>query len=167
MDSPRVAITDANIWIDLHLGGVTAEAFKLNLVFKTPDLVAHEMLSPSVASLQRLGLHVVELPGVHVLEIIHMARKYHRPSRPDLSALALARSERAILLTGDKALRSAGDEEGLEVRGVLWLLDRMVDSQVLTGSKAIAALQLMLKSGRRLPQFECERYIQVWQTARK
>ena len=162
MDSLRAVITDANIWIDLHRGGVTAEAFKLNLVFKTPDLVAHEILSPSAASLKRLGLHVVELPGIRVLEIIQLARKYPRPSRPDLSALVLAASEGAILLTGDKALRAAGEVEGVEVRGVLWLLDEMVNCQVLTGAKAIAALQQMLESGSRLPQSDCERYIRVW-----
>ena len=162
MDSPRAVITDANIWIDLHRGGITSEAFKLDLVFKTPDLVAHEILSPSAASLKRLGLHVVELPGVRVLEIIQLARKYPRPSRPDLSALVLAATEGAILLTGDKALRAAGEEEGIEVRGLLWLLDEMVKSQVLTGGRAISALQQMLQNGSRLPQTDCERHIQAW-----
>jgi predicted nucleic acid-binding protein len=165
MDSPRAVITDANIWIDLNRGGITAEAFKLDLVFKTPDLVAHEILSPSAASLKRSGLHVVELPGTRVLEIIQLARKYPRPSRPDLSALVLAAAEGAILLTGDKALRAAGEEEGIEVRGLLWLLDEMVKSQVLTGGKAIAALQQMLENGSRLPQSDCERCIQAWRTA--
>lgn len=136
-------------------------------MFKTPDLVAHKLQSLSAASLKRLGLHVVELPGTRVLEIIQMARKYPRPSRPDLSALVLARSEGGILLTGDKALRAAGEEEGLEVRGVLWLLDEMVSRQVLSGTKAIAALQLMLKGGSRLPTTDCERYVQVWRTAKR
>ena len=167
MDSPRAVITDANIWIDLNRGGITAEAFKLDLLFKTPDLVAHEILSPSAASLKRLGLHVVELPGVRVLEIIQLARKYPRPSRPDLSALVLAAAEGAILLTGDKALRAAGEEEGIEVRGLLWLLDEMVRFQVLTGSKAIAALRQVLENGSRLPQSDCERYIQIWRTAKR
>jgi len=167
MDSPRAVITDANIWIDLHRGGVTAETFKLDLVFKTPDLVAREILSPPAASLQRRGLQVVELPGVRVLEIIQMARKYPRPSRPDLSALVLAASEGAILLTGDKALRAAGEAEGIEVRGVLWLLERMVACSVLTGARAITALQRMLKSGARLPQPDCERCVLAWRAAMK
>lgn len=167
MDSPRAVITDANIWIDLHRGEVTAEAFKLNLVFKTPDLVAHEILSPSVTSLKRLGLQIVELSGIQVFEVIQMARKYPRPSRPDLSALVLAAAEGTIILTGDKALRAAAEAEGLNVRGVLWLLEMMVDGQILTGAKAIAALQQMLKGGSRLPQPECERCIQVWRTARR
>jgi len=167
MDFPPGVITDANIWIDLHRGGVTAEAFKLNLAFRTPDLVAHEILSPSAASLKRLGLQVLELPGDRVTEIVEMARKYPRPSRPDLSALVLARSEGNILLTGDKALRAAGEEEGIEVRGVLWLLDKMVECHVLNGNRTIAALQKMLKSGSRLPKTDCERYIQAWRTAKR
>jgi predicted nucleic acid-binding protein len=167
MDSLPAVITDANIWIDLHRGGVIAKAFKLNLVFKTPDLVAHEILSPSAASLQRLGLQVVELPGTRVIEIVEMAGKYPRPSRPDLSALVLARSEGVVLLTGDRALRAAAEEEGVEVRGVLWLLDEMVECLVLTGGKAIVTLQQMLKSGSRLPQIDCERYVQAWRTPKR
>ena len=69
MDSPRTVITDTNIWIDLHRGGITTEVFKLGLLFKTPDLVANEILSPSIASLKRHGLDIIELPGVQVLEI--------------------------------------------------------------------------------------------------
>jgi len=143
---------------------VLEEAFQLDLAFKTPDLIAHELLSPSLPLLKRLGLLVVELPGPRVLEIVEMAAKYHRPSRPDLSALVLARWEGAILLTGDKALRAAADEEGIEGHGVLWLLDRMVDRRVLSGSKATAALRRMLKDGSRLPPSDCDRYIEAWRT---
>lgn len=167
MDSPRTVITDTNIWIDLHRGGITTEVFKLGLLFKTPDLVANEILSPSIASLKRHGLDIIELPGEKVLELLQMARKYSRPSRPDLSTLVLARTENAILLTGDKALRAAGEEEGIEVRGILWLLDEMVKSNVLTSSKAIAALEKMLKEGSRLPKTDCDRYIQRWQKTSK
>ena len=35
MDSPGAVIIDASIWIDLNRGGITSEALKLNLVFKT------------------------------------------------------------------------------------------------------------------------------------
>ncbi|MBW7863655.1 MAG: DUF3368 domain-containing protein [Candidatus Hydrogenedentes bacterium] len=162
MDSPKTVITDANIWIDLHRGGLIAEAFKLDLVFKTPDLVAHEILSPSAASLKRHGLHVLELPGARVLEIIQMARQYPRPSRPDLSALILALSEGAVLLTGDNALREAGKLEGVEVRGVLWLLNKMVEDQVVNGDRVVVALHQMLNGGSRLPKADCERFIQKW-----
>ena len=162
MGFPRAVVTDANIWIDLHRGGVVAEAFKLDLMFKTPDLVAHEILWPSVASLKRYGLQVVELPGVRLLEIIEMARKYPRPSRPDLAALVLARFEGVPLLTGDKALRAAAEEEGIEVRGVLGLLDDMVNCHVLTGPRAAVALQQMRETGSRLPEPDCKRHVRKW-----
>ncbi|MFP4502617.1 MAG: hypothetical protein ACLFTT_16610 [Candidatus Hydrogenedentota bacterium] len=109
----------------------------------------------------------MELPGVRVLEIVELARKYPRPSRPDLSALVFASAEGIPLLTGDRALREAGEEEGVEVHGVLWLLDEMVKNEVLSGAKAIAALQRMLKSGSRLPQSDCQRYIQTWRSAKR
>lgn len=164
MDFPRIVITDANIWIDLHWGGITSEAFKLDRLFKTSDLVAHEILSLAETSLKRMGLQVVELSGVQVLEIVRMARIYPRPSRPDLSALVLAHTEEAILLTGDKALRSAAEIEGVEVRGLLWLLDEMVGNHVLTAVKAIVALQQILDKGSRLPQADCDRCIQRWRS---
>jgi predicted nucleic acid-binding protein len=84
-----------------------------------------------------------------------------------LSLLALARAEGAVLLTGDKALRAAGEEEGIQVRGVLWLMDMMAAANVLTGTEAVTALHLMLKSGSRLPEQDCERYIQKWRSSKR
>ncbi len=140
-DSSRKAITDANIWIDLHCGGITAEVFKLGLELAMPDLVAEEMLNPPVDELTSLGLKIIEIPGLLLEEIPILSREYRKPSRRDLSALAVARSQGAMLLTGDKDLRTAARVELGEVRGTLWLLKELVASKIITGRRAAASLR--------------------------
>lgn len=48
-------------------------------------------------------------------------------SLPDTFALALAKTRRFALLTGDRELRVLAGAEKVECHGVLWLLDRMND----------------------------------------
>ena len=80
----------------------------------------------------------------------------------DLSALLLAKSLRASLVTGDRRLRVLALSQGLSVHGVLWILDEMVVNQVVTTSQATEALRRMIAQGARLPAGECLRRLERW-----
>jgi hypothetical protein len=47
-------------------------------------------------------------------------------SVPDGSVWLLARTEGAILLTGESKLRKAAQASDVEARGVLWVLDELI-----------------------------------------
>ena len=150
-------ISDANILIDIEIGGLVAPMFSLEYQFAVPDVLFYEELEAQHNYLLEMGLSARVLDEEMVRRVIALAAKYPRPGRNDLFALALAEKETCPLLTGDKALKMAAESENVEVRGTLWLVSVMVRAGTITVHVARAAFQKMRAQGRRLP----------WDTAEK
>ncbi len=161
-DSQQEFVTDSNIWIDLYFGELLEEVFKLPFKFIAPDVIIEELETPSGEDLLVLGLKEKELSSSLVAEVVRLTGKYSRPSINDIFALVLARHLELTLLTGDGELRKAAKKERVEVHGILWLLDVMVERKVITPARAIKALKLMLANGSRLPQEECRKRFKLW-----
>jgi len=162
MASRSPCATDTNVWIDLDIAGLTDLIFRLPISLQAPDVIVAELERPDGAALVERGLQIRELTGNQVLEVVRLADRYLRPSRSDLFALVLARSQGATLLTGDRHLRSAAESEGVKVHGTLWLLDQMVEAAILEPQEAVARLLRMLEASRRLPGEEVERRLRSW-----
>ncbi len=71
-------------------------------------------------------------------------------------ALGLAKTSGWTLLAGDRSLRQAAEEEAIEVHGTLWLVERMVTTQVINVEQAATAFDLMRENHRRLPWNEVD-----------
>jgi predicted nucleic acid-binding protein len=162
MASRSICVTDTNLWIDLDTAGLLDPIFRLPLEWHAPDVIVAELERPEGAALVRRGLVVRELAGAQVAHVIGLARRHLRPSRADLFALALAYAERALLVTGDRHLRQAAEQEGLPVHGTLWVLDTMVAQTVLSPREAASALIRMRDARRRLPNEEVDRRLRRW-----
>ncbi len=162
MVSRRRCVTDSSIWIDLHAAELTTHAFCLPLKLSAPDLVIGELRSPDGRELIAKGLHVEELSGELLEQVVELAAGFGRVSRTDLSALVVALDQQAILLTGDKALRSAAEARGVEVHGTLWVLDSMVERGIIDGRQAVRAGQQMVRTGSRFPEDELRRRVRRW-----
>ncbi|ACX51834.1 conserved hypothetical protein [Ammonifex degensii KC4] len=150
-------VTDANFWMDAACGGFLEAVFRLPARFWTTDLILEEFRrgNPGPEELVRKGLKKRELNGEEVGYLYELACRYPRPSRHDLSALVLARSLDAVLVTGDKELRKAAQREGVEVRGTLWVLKQLVDGGIVSKAEACEACREMQRKNRRLPWEEC------------
>lgn len=159
-----LCVTDTNVWIDLAAAGLIELVFQLPLRLQAPDVIVAELTRPEGGTLVKRGLIVRELSGDRVVEVAALAARYLRPSRADLFALVLARTESATLLTGDRHLREAAEREGVDVHGTLWIVDRMVEASLLEAREAAEALLAMGRAGRRLPAEELERRIRTWKT---
>ena len=156
-------VTDANVWIDLDHGGLLGRAFELGDELAVPDLVLRdELLTVDGGLLVRLGLRVAGLSGDQLVAVSGLSRLYPRPSVRDLASLVLARDSGGVLLTGDGALRSAAAAEGVEVHGVLWVLDRLVAEAGLSPGEAARSLQLIVRGGAWLPRREVARRLSEW-----
>lgn len=157
-------ITDANVWIDLDHGGLLGRAFELEDDLVIPDVILYEELfTPDTDLLLQLGLQVGGLSGAQLTDLSDtLADRYPRASRRDLSSLILARDERAVLITGDRALRKAARKEGIEVHGVLWVLDRLIAEADLLPTEAARSLRLILRKGARLPKEEVQKRLMEW-----
>lgn len=144
-------ISDANILIDVEVGGLMAPMFSLGYQFAVPDVLFFEELAEQHAHWRDMGLQVKSLSAQSVARVLTLSQKYKRPSRNDLFALALAEHAQCPLLTGDAALRSAAEAERIEVKGTIWLVSEMVRQQCITVAVARTAFERMRQGGRRLP----------------
>jgi hypothetical protein len=161
-DSPLLCIVDANILIDLHIGGLLRELFRLPLNLAAPDVIVGELCEPEGEVLVGYGLESVELAGDQVLEVTTLLPRYRSVSTNDLFALFLARTQKATLLTGDRHLSEVAYQEGVTVHGTLWVLDEMVRLGIVASVQAAQALEQMLEQGSRLPRAECQRRLREW-----
>lgn len=166
---PLVLITDANVWIDLYLGDVLSHAARTENVIVIPDIVHRELLRSQqvlheevrlLIDLGNVKLGTLDGSGVEIA--LALGRKYTRPQRPDLFALTLAKTENAVLITGDRRLRDAAERESVNVHGTLWFMEQLVAENLISKQGASDALQKMLGSGRRLPKAECSDLIRRW-----
>jgi len=162
MTLPSVLVTDTNIWIDLENGKVLADVFRLPYQFITTDFAVEELSNPRWKTLQNLGLQTHDLEPENVRELGRLREIYRRLSTIDLAAFLLARALDAKLLTGDRRLNELAKANGVQVHGVLWILDEMVNHHVLAEIKAANALREMLNKDARLPNNECQTRFVSW-----
>lgn len=141
-----VLVSDTSVLIDLERGNVLEPAFRLPDGLAVPDLLFRRELEPYDGErMVQMGLRVEELNDAGVIA----AQKYHTQQRAlslsDSFALALARANDWLLLTGDAALRHLAEQEAVECHGVLWVFDQMNDHGLVAlndlrdGLRAIAS----------------------------
>ncbi len=155
-------VTDANIWIQLDHGGLVLEAFLLPHDFVTPDVVVAELGCPLETQIRGLGLTVVVSSPEDELEVQKLRRKHPKPGNADLHALLHARLMSTQLVTGDGDLRDAAEAEGVDVSGILWLLEELIEHSLIHRLRAAESLEMMISRGARLPADECEAHLRRW-----
>ncbi|MDB4000834.1 DUF3368 domain-containing protein [bacterium] len=156
----KVLISDANVLIDMEVGGLIELMFKLPYQFHTPDILFEEELDQHHAYFLKLGLVKTAMSGEVLQQAQAFMLKHPKPSRNDCIALALARFLGAPLLTGDKHLRVATREEGVELMGTLWLFGQMIEHGLLTRKSLGVAVRKMKDGRRRLPWRKVEGMIE-------
>lgn len=152
----RLLISDANILIDMQDGRLVETLFQLPYRFMVPDLLFYDELEGQHGNLLNLGLELGELTPAGIADAEAMVARYTGPSRYDCLALALARQEQCPLITGDRALHRAAQQEAVSVVGTLWLVEKMVMEGLITTTDARTAYQRMREAGSRLPWGEAE-----------
>lgn len=152
----RVLVSDTSVLIDLERGNLLQAAFLLPVEFAVPDVLYHRELKDfGGPQLTDLGLRIEELPpdGVELA----MSFRDRKPglSVPDAFAAALAKTQGWALLAGDGLLRELAAEEAIECRGVLWLMDLMLEEAVVAVQTLLDGLSRIAKHPRcRLPKRE-------------
>lgn len=154
------AVADTCVCLDLWHGKLLTQVGNLGLTLRIPDLVSEELRVPGADLFVAAGMEVVVGDGDVVAHVYRWREVYRKPSLADLFAMGIARKTGAILLTGDKHLRAASALEGVEARGILWLLDRLEGK--IPQVRLAHALELILSKGAFLPKAECERRLNRW-----
>lgn len=158
----RIYISDTNIWSHFRHGGLLEELFALPFAFASTEFVLDELLAGEAEQLKALGLVVETLESDAVTALFNLKVQHNNSALADVSCYYVAKEKGLPLLTGDGQLREQATKDGVEVRGALWLLDQLIEHEVIASNHAAAALQAMLDAGARLPRAECERRFGDW-----
>jgi len=85
-------------------------------------------------------------------------------SVPDCSVWFYSKKNNYTLITGDGLLRKTAVKDGVEVRGILFILDELIRLNFMNSQLAAAKLELLLQIGSRLPKNECEEGLVRWRS---
>jgi len=77
----------------------------------------------------------------------------------DKSVLWKALELKCTLLTGDKNLRNEAQEQGLEVRGSLWVIRILAEKDKIRATQAIQFLELLKSVNGSVPKEEIDKLI--------
>lgn len=159
----KIAITDANIFIDLIYIKLLEKLFALELDIHTTFEVLDELNEIQKSALSRfirrkkLTLHKGD-EGPKI-EAIQSKRSL---SESDKSVLYLAIHLQAFMLTGDGHLRKISGIKKIEVHGIFWLFDEFLLNGLISKNSAWKQLKSLMGYNKRLPIDECEKRLAAW-----
>lgn len=163
----RISIQDANILIDLVNIGLFSHCLALEYEFTTTQLIFEvELNEKQVATIQvhidSEKFRVIEISTNELLEIQLASLEDPRLSEQDWSAIYYAQKENALLLSGDKHMKRISGRKGIEIHGILWLFDQLVQNKIISENDACKFLRDLMNRNRWLPIDECQKRIGLW-----
>jgi predicted nucleic acid-binding protein len=157
-----VAVTDANIFIDLFKMELVALLFRIGMEVHTTREILNELYKDQQATLlefEQLKVHDLSEEQWREIEQLSFSRRF---SEADQSVLGLAYLLRATILTNEKLMRRKAGQWGLEVHGILWLLESFVNGKMLSPQAAAEKLEYLMRINIYLPQEECKIRLEQW-----
>ncbi|MEY4569432.1 MAG: hypothetical protein RLZZ398_871 [Verrucomicrobiota bacterium] len=161
----RIAVQDANVFIDLELAGLYDLWLQMGVEVHTTDLIRMELergnhrISLSYLS----GMVVHELSFEELVTIAELEQSVANKAKfNDCSVLYLAEKLKVALISGDGALRTAAQKRGVEVRGTLWIFDSLIERKLLAPAVAAEKLRQLLLQDRHLPKSACDERLTRW-----
>lgn len=157
---PQLLVSDTSILIDLERGNLLQATFKLPRPLAVPDvLYESELRATNGELLVGLGLQVLTLDGAGAALAQTYAGRGRGISTPDAFAVALAKTGGHILASGDRALKELAAEETVECHGLFWILDQLLEAEVLSSKALRTGLERIASHPRcRLPKDLIEVY---------
>jgi hypothetical protein len=143
----RLAITDACIFIDLYGLEIISPFFELPIEVHTSFDVLNELFD-----YQKKVLTPFQNSGrliVHILSEEDRSKMYEIPfpkslSDNDKTVIYLALKIEALLLSSDKAVRRFAKQQSIEYHGMLWILDQLVENELLKPKEAAERLTRLI-----------------------
>lgn len=162
-----VVVSDTNIFIDLYKIDLLDEFFSLAIHIHTTDFIIHELkvMDQKNKILDYGKLFIKKFDMQEMIKLVSFQRKMQdktNVSIQDCSVWIYAQDNGYILLTGEGKLRRTAIKEGTNVRGILYIFDKMVEEKLLTPQKACEKIQLLRQINGRLPSKEIEKRVCIW-----
>src|SRR5690242_8520849 len=133
----KIAITDANIFIDLVHVGLVDELFRIGVEVHTTINVIDELNDKQQAIvLPYSERKILTIHSEDEFLIPEDLRKNKKLSDSDKSVFSIAFQLEAFILTGDGVIRQISGVQKIEVHGMLWLFDQFLERKLITKIKA-------------------------------
>lgn len=161
----RIAVKDANIIIDLVKLNLLEDILELNFEFHINDLIVNEITDPKqLAVLNKIiekgQITVNQTEAKDYTNILSLQTR--NLSFEDCSIMHYAQQKEAILLSGDGNLRKTARNLGIEVKGILYLIDSIFEEGIINMQTAYNKIILLQNINNRLPRNEIEKRKRAW-----
>lgn len=158
----KFIVEDTNILIDLFKTGLLSFCKNLVFEFHTTRYVVAEVLESRqsavlIGMINNGQLLVDDFVGEdyeQLIKYIAECNGENNLSEADCSVLLLAKRLECRLLTSDQKLKRKAEEHGIEVNGLLWLTDLLVEKNIVTEETMIYHLKRYLETNPRAPESE-------------
>lgn len=142
----RIVINDTSCLVDLRKGGLVEPMLALPFRFVvTYNVRTSELLDFGAAEWERLealGMETIDALGEQVREAGTVMAQHRKLSFEDSLNFVVARANQlSILLTGDRALRVVAEKSGIEVHGILWIVEQLLEHQRADHAHLVSALE--------------------------
>ena len=153
-----IVVSDTNIFIDLISAGLMESACELPIRIHTVDYVMNEITDDGqkalIGRLADAGKIVVKQfdskEFLHIIEIY--SSRSNNVSVTDCSVWYYAKLNGFRLLTGDGKLRNSAIADGVQVSGILFLTDMLVEQKIICEKDMAEKLEKILSVNSRLPK---------------
>lgn len=167
----EILITDANIFFDLFSVDLLPEFFLLPHAIKTTEFVLKEIKDEQQRTLidEYIGngrLEICAFEPEQYAEIVELRERLTgNLSFEDCSVLYCAtKSEKSTVLTGDLSLRKNVAAMGLNVKGIIGVMEMMVTHRITHSEIAALRLQKLMSINAWLPKGLCDDAIKRWKS---
>jgi predicted nucleic acid-binding protein len=158
----KLHINDANILMDIVKLNLTASFLALEFELYTTDFVFAEMEPEQQEQLLsdtliKIGASPEDMTAIFELSELHKGLSYE-----DCSTWYFAQKMNGILVTGDGKLRTKARASGVEVRGMIYIIEQIKNQNLLPIIDCIEKLKSLKELNDRLPMDEINNRIQTW-----
>ncbi len=166
----KIAITDACIFIDVYDLQLTSKFFGLELEIHTSIDVFNELYEEqkeilrAFQSVGKLKLHSI---GGEDRQIIFSKKYPNSLSDNDKTVLYLSEKIDAMVLSSDKAVRSYAKKLCVEYHGMLWIFDKLVETNLIDSVTAIDKITQLISTNiiyqnNQELKIEIDKRIKIW-----
>ena len=128
----KLHINDANILIDIVQLGLVDAFLLLNFELYTTDFVFSELEITQQQALQSEKLIIVSPTETDLYAIANMTNLHNGLSFEDCSVWYFAEKMNGVLITGDGRLRTKAKASGIDVKGIIYIIEEIKCQNILT-----------------------------------
>ena len=141
-------ISDANIFIDLERVGLLVEFSKLDIEISTSDFVFNELNQRQQKVVKNLNITIYTLDSNELMIFFSEYKSLGKVkiSSQDYSIYYFAKKYKAYLLSNDKALRNFSHKNNINVKGIFYILDLIIEQSQLNKKYLSKSISLLLNN---------------------